>query len=278
MKKGFARLKSVLWLRDRKRMKQMEQAKTAEALLDLAAQATGLADRTWFDQMRRFGPEVLPLISERLKRINEQDSKQQEVILEKLIGELRWRGKAGGEVLLNCFDTLPPYGKCLACVVIGQLKFRSGADKVWTFYRQAVRYRGESFFVGALWGLIDLHDNRAGEALADLLRRQHYFYELFGFLALAGDARSVALLLQTTMSMPEEQKMDPTMALIGVAHRIGREALLAELEKVATPGETRAKREAAADAILSNPVSYAESHFELFYHGFTAKDVTGIDN
>jgi hypothetical protein len=69
IRQGLAKLKPVLWLRDRKKVKQIEQAKTAEALLDLSGQATGLAEETWFKQMRRFGPDVLPLISERLKKI-----------------------------------------------------------------------------------------------------------------------------------------------------------------------------------------------------------------
>ena len=273
IRQGLAKLKPVLWLRDRKKVKQIEQAKTAEALLDLSGQATGLADETWFEQMRRFGPEILPLISERLKKLKDiSDTGTQDTILEKLIAELRWRGEAGGEVLLDCFDNLPPYGRCLACIVIGRLNMQSGADKVWAFYRQSFRYRGESFFIGALWGLIDLRDERVSEALADLLRQQNYFYELFGFVALAGDARSVVLLLQAAMNIPRKQAIDPSMALVSVAHRIGREALLVELKK-ATPRETRAMREVAADGILSKPASYAEAHFELFYQGFTAEDL-----
>jgi hypothetical protein len=130
--------------------------------------------------------------------------------------------------------------------------------------------------VGALWGLIDLQDERAGEALVELLHQQRRFFELFGFLSLAGDERAVLPLLQAMQRMPEEARMDPTMALLSISHRLGRETLLAELEKAASPQETRADREAAVEAILSKPAEYARTHFQLFYRGLTADDLPQI--
>jgi len=67
------------------------------------------------------------------------------------------------------------------------------------------------------------------------------------------------------------------MALIGIAQRIGREALLAEMEKFeksAPPASSPEQREALADRILSYPRSSLEEYFQLFYRGLTPKDVT----
>jgi hypothetical protein len=54
---------------------------------------------------------------------------------------------------------------------------------MWAFYEKVKRDRRGTYFVGALWGLIDLKDGRAGGALADLLIQGRNFYELFGFLS-----------------------------------------------------------------------------------------------
>lgn len=127
-------------------------------------------------------------------------------------------------------------------------------------------------------GLIDLEDERAGKALAELLGKRHYFYELFGFLALAGDVRAVIPLMRILEEVAEENRLDPMMALLSIGHRIGREALLAEFEKVAAPDETPAQREAAVEAILSKPVNYAKNHFQLFYRGLSAEDLADLND
>jgi hypothetical protein len=274
MDKTLNRFKPLLWLRDSGNVKQIKRAKTAEELLDLLPLATGLADPVWSEQMSRFGPEVEPLIAERLQKVGRgQNNEKEDMVLERLIAVLRWRGESGGQVLLENFDSLNRYGRCLACVVLGLLQLQAGADKMWTFYQQAVRQRGDTVFVGALWGLIDLQDERAGEALVELLQQRRQFYELYGFLSLAGDERAVLPLLHALQRMPEEARMDPTMALLGIGHRLGREALLAELEKAVSPQETRAEREAAVEAILSKPAEYVRTHFQLFYRGLTADDL-----
>ncbi len=156
------------------------------------------------------------------------------------------------------------------------LRMTSGADKMWPYYQKVVRNRGGSYFVGALWGLIDLGDERAGEALVELLRKGRYFYELFGFLALAGDARAVIPLARATEQAVEAERMDPMMALLSVGHRIGREALLAEFNKITSPNGPPGSAEAAGDAILSKPASYPEDHFQLFYRRLTASDLDNI--
>jgi hypothetical protein len=257
MNNTLSRFKPLFWLRDGGSVNQIRRAKTAEELLDLLPLATGLADSAWQEQMSRFGPEVEPLIAERLKTVGRGRHKEKEdMVLEKLTTVLRWRGETGGQVLLENFDSLSRYGRCLACVVLGLLQLQVGADKMWTFYQQVVRQRGDTFFVGALWGLIDLQDERAGEALVELLQQRRQFYELYGFLSLAGDERAVLPLLHALQRMPEEARTDPTMA--------------------ASPQETRADREAAVEAILSKPADYARTHFQLFYRGLTAADLDQI--
>jgi hypothetical protein len=278
MDKATSVLKPILWMRDGATVKKIERAKTAEELLDLVPQATGLAETAWQDRMRQFGPEVVPLISERLKTVkNIRDKDTRDMMFEKLIAELRWRGDAGAKVLLERFDDLNDYAKSLACVALGLLGAQASADKMWAFYQKVKRnWRQTTHFVGPLWGLIDLKDERAGGALADLLSKGRDFYELFGFLSLAGDARAVVPLIVRAMQKPGEENMKAAMALLSIAHRIGRDAFMAELDKVVLPEEPREAREAFVDEILSKPTSAAEEYFALFYRGLSPDDVAQV--
>lgn len=274
--KATSILKPVLWMRDGGDVKRIKSARTAEELLDLVPLARGLGDAAWQDRMRQFSPEVVPLISERLKTVrNIRDKETRSMTLEKLIAELRWRGDAGAEVLLERFDDLNNYGKSLACVALGLLGAQASADKMWAFYQKVKRnWRDTTHFIGPLWGLIDLKDERAGGALADLLSEGRDFYELFGFLSLAGDARAVVPLLGA-MQKPREENMHAAMALVSTAHRIGRDAFVAELDKVASE-ELREDWEAFAEEILSKPASAAEEYFASFYRGLTPDDVAQV--
>ena len=274
MRKALSRLKPLVWARDRESVKQIKRARTAEEVLDLVTLASGLGETAWQDRMRQFGPEVMPLISERLKTVkNIQEEDTRDMAFETLVAELRWRGDAGAEVLMERFDDLSDYGRSLACVVLGLLGAQASADKMWAFYQKVRRNRRETYFVGALWGLIDLKDERAGGALADLLTRGRNFYELFGFLSLAGDARAVKPLLMAVTRLPEKERMRASMALVSVAHRIGRDALLAEFDRVANPEEPMEAREGVADDLLAQPTSKPEEYFALFYRGLIADDM-----
>lgn len=274
LRQATSRLKPVIWTRDRAAVEQIKRAGTAEEVLDLVTVASGLGETAWQDRMRQFGPEVVPLISKRLKTVrNIQDEATQDMALEKLIAELRWRGDAGAGVLMDRFNDLNDYGRSLACVVLGLLGAQGGADRMWTFYQRIVRKRRSTYFVGALWGLIDLKDDRASGALAELLIQGRNFYELFGFLSLAGDARAVVPLLMAATQLPETEQTHATMALVSVAHRIGRDALLAEFEKVAKPQEPKEARKGIADDLLAQPTSKAEEYFALFYRGLKPGDV-----
>jgi hypothetical protein len=197
MDKATAILKPVLWARDGEIVQQIRRARTAEEVIDLVTLARGLGEPEWQKRMRQFGPEVVPIISERLRTVKEiREEDLRDMTVEKLIGVLRWHGGAGAQVLLERFDALNDYGQSLACVMLGLLEEQEGADRIWHFCQKTARNRRESYFVGALWGLIDLKDERVGLALVQLLKSKHFFYELFGFFSLAGDARAVLPLLE----------------------------------------------------------------------------------
>lgn len=259
------RLKPHIWDRDRGDVKQIEQAQTAEALIELAHLSTGLAAPAWHNQARRFGPEIIPIISEQLRTVSglpDQDTRT--TITETLVAELRWRGESGAEVLLERYDNLDHYGRSLACVVLGLLDAQPGADKIWNYYQKVVQNRRETYFVGALWGLIDLKDERGAETLVNLLIKRRYFYELYGFLAWAGDERAIAPLLVETVHLPEEERHAPFMALSGIGHRLGRTTLVAAIDE-AVSDVSQAEVEDLADKILSRPLSEVEDFFPIFY-------------
>jgi hypothetical protein len=99
---------------------------------------------------------------------------------------------------------------------------------------------------------------------------------LFGFLSLAGDARAVLPLVKEIHWRQDEKKDDPMMALIGVAHRIGREAVLAEFEKGAEPDDPREDMEALAGDLLAKPLEGVQEYFALFYRGLTPDDLARV--
>jgi hypothetical protein len=274
MDRATSLLKPVLWVRDGENVRQIRRAGTAEEVLDLLPLAHGLGEPEWYKRMRQFGPEVAPLICERLRTVKAiRDEDERDMTVEKLIGVLRQHGDAGASVLLECFDDLDDYGQSLASVMLGLLGAEASSDRIWRFYRKVMYKRRESHFVGALWGLIDLKDERAGLALVRLLENKRFFYEMFGFFSLAGNARAVLPLLDEIDWRPDETKGDPMMALIGVVHRIGREAVLAEFEKGAAPDDTREDMEALADVLLAKPIEDVHEYFALFYRGLTPDDL-----
>jgi hypothetical protein len=140
-------------------------------------------------------------------------------------------------------------------------------------YVQKMKSRPQSYFVGALWGLIDLKDERAGQALAELLDEERSFYELYGMLALAGDARAVLPLVARMLQGKKDDKEDAAMALPAVAQRIGREALIAEFIKMSASDVEMETLEATADRFLTYPMSNVEAYFELYYRGLRSDDL-----
>ncbi len=133
--------------------------------------------------------------------------------------------------------------------------------------------RHDFTLIGNDYLVIGTQDRATAGALVDVLHRQQMFYELPGFLALAGDAQAIVPLLQTIIRVPDDDGYDLAMALTAVAHRIGREALVAELDKTVPAEQSREVSQTRADQILQRPASTAEAHFALFYRGLTPEDL-----
>lgn len=270
------KLKPLLWLRDGGNVKTIRSAETPEELLEMIPLATGLALDAWHQSMRAFGAQALPLIGARLKETRAlKDGELRDITYDLLVGELRWRGQAGAKVLLDSFDHLDEYGKSLASVALGLLGASQGADKIWSYYQKIVRVRKEDLFVGALWGLIDFGDLRAADALYEHLVRQRYFTELMGFLSLAGDQRALVPLLVLIPELDEDERWSPLLAASGIAHRIGREAVFAELRQRAPAEEDDEALEGVVERLMSHSLHDVEEYFALYYRGFTLDDVSG---
>jgi hypothetical protein len=267
-----AKLEPLLWERDAELIEMIRHAPGAEALVDLAPLASGLAEDEWERRMRRFGPEALPVIAARLKNARRLDANMRDKVVEKLVAELRWRGAGGATTLLECFDALDDYGCSLACVALGLIGAREAADRIWDFLWQVAYARREGYLVGPLWGLADLRDERLPDALADLVENGRVFAELFGFLSAFGDALAVAPLIELIISAREDDRYEPMLALVSIAHRIGRDALIVELAAL-IPDDRPPSAENMADSLLARPAGDAETHFALFHHGLRAEDL-----
>jgi hypothetical protein len=268
-----SKMAPILWLRDGKIVEQIRAAETPAVVLDLAAQAHGLAEAAWMARVRQFGLAVAPLIAERLKASRDiPDEDARDTVRERLIAALRWTGWLGARALRECFAELDEYGQSLACVVLGLLHDTSSAGLMWD-YVQKMKSRPQSYFVGALWGLIDLKDERAGQALAELLHEERSFYELYGLLALAGDARAVVPLIGRMLQGKKDEREDAAMALVAVAQRMGRAALIAEFEKMSASDVEMETLEATADGLLTWPVGSVHEYFELYFRGLRSDDL-----
>jgi hypothetical protein len=264
-------LEPQVLLRDQKTIRRIKDAKTADELLDLAPAATGLAESPWQERTREFGGTIVPLMAQRLKEsASLRDEKERTLLVERIVAALRWHGKEGAEALQQSFSFLDLWGQSLASIVLGLLGAKESADLIWQYYEK-VKDNRDNFLIGALWGLIDLQDERVGGALAALIAGGRRFYELYGFTALAGNAETIIPLgiVASDEARPKSEREDASMALVAVGHRIGRVALIAELGKAALPGETQEMFEKTADQILSYSPSDAEEYFDLFFHGFS---------
>ena len=262
-----ASLDPTLLQRDQKRLMGIESAQSVEELLERVTSATGLGEHAWLKRMRAFGPSAAPVIVEWFKGLPlARLHKDRTLLEEKCIEALRWCGEAGIAPLLALWDPLSDYGRSLAAVVLGLLEARPVADRIWSFYQKVRDNRRENLLVGALWGLIDLQDDRAADALWELLPQGRRFYELFGFLSRAGDRRAIIPLLQLATEADQGTKAEAMWAVTGIAHRIGRTAFLEELDQASTPGdEAGPTREAIVDRFFSFPATAVQEYFELFY-------------
>ena len=273
------KLQPLLKLRDGGHIKRIQAARTPEELLDLSPQATGLAQDAWHERMRAFGPQALPLIQGTLPQLSSlEDAQTRYRIAALLITELRWRDEPGVQVLLACLDDLDAQTAALACVALGLLRSPVSLQPVWECYLRLKALTRESHFIGGLWGLVDLGDRRAAGELDEYLKSGRRFYELFGFLSLAGDERSLVPLIASAMQLDQNTDADPFMAATAIAHRVEKPVLVHELLRGARPDSRQAKPEDLAQAeevaalILSRPVQEVEEYFALFYRGFRPQD------
>jgi hypothetical protein len=77
-------------------------------------------------------------------------------------------------------------------------------------------------------------------------------------------------LMQMLLQQPKRDRYEPLLALVGIAHRIGQEALVATSSRRTPddPGST----ERMADAFLSRPSDEAEAYFKEMFRGPSPAD------
>ena len=252
--------------RDTPAIQQIKATQTLAELLDLVPLSSGLAQRAWLDQMRLFRLGAAPLIAERLKAAAAiEDEKGHDIAEERLIAALHLCGDLGAEQLRLCFDTLSLYGQSLACLVLGKAKVQTAADRIWAYYQQVQDDAAQNFLIGPLWALVDLHDPRAPGALAELLMDGRDFPELYGLLALAGDAQAVWPLVVRILQTSKDENRDLVLALAAISHRLGRPALRAELEKWVAPKDKAALPDKMAETFLRYQPKDIQDYFQIFY-------------
>jgi len=265
--------------RDGARVRRIEEAADLAALIELAPIAGGLAEYPWLKRMRAFGASAVPEVVARVRGDWLRSHAQARTgIEERLIAALRWSGAAGAQGLADCWDGFDDYGRGLACVALGLLDAKPEADRLWTFFENTLS-GPKPHWVGALWGLIDLDDPRAADALLRCLMTEHYFYEREGFLSRAGDARAVRPLMSEILHGPERLRGDAMWALTGIAHRLGREAFALALQGDEASTEQLAK---AVEVQVERTYKYSqadvERYFETFYsrHPSIPADLVGV--
>mgnify|MGYP006288447507 FL=1 len=253
--------------RDGARIRRIEEASDLAALIELVPIAGGLAEYPWLKRMRAFSvttaPEIVAWVRGDWIRSHPRSAAG---IQERLIAALRWTGEAGAQGLADCWDGFDDYGRGLACVALGLLDAKPEADRLWNFFQN--RLSGpKPHWVGALWGLIDLGDPRAADALLQCLMTEHDFYEREGFLSRAGDARAVRPLMSELLYGPERLRGDAMWALTGIAHRLGREAFALALQGDEESTEELTQTiEANVEHFLKYSQDDVERHFETFYN------------
>jgi hypothetical protein len=258
------RVQPSLLQRDAEKVKRIEQASDVEAVLDLVPTATGMADYAWLKRMCEFGPSGANAIAERLTGgWLYSHPKAKASIQERCIGALRWCDNENADALIRCWDAFDDYGRSLGCILVGLQDVRSEADRVWTYFK-TISTQPNLYFVGPLWGLIDLQDPRAADALAELMAERRAFYELYGFISRVGDVRFILPLVDEVLKKSEQTSADAMWALTGVAHRLGRDELLRLLSDDVDDG-TRKSVETFVDRLFIYDQDAVERNFEVFY-------------
>ena len=259
-------LHELLWKRDGAAVQEIQVAQTPERLINLLPLATGLGQGAWFERMAHFGEQAIPVMVAHLqsaRQIEDDDVYLQTV--ETLIAGLRWYPDQGGQGLLEAFGYLESYARSLASVALGLLGESSAADRIWEFYQQVKGKQHPDYLVGALWGLIDLADRRAAEAVAGLLAGERRFPELFVFASQIGDQRSIHPLIHRLADTAENERLDLLMALTGVGHRVGRDALLVEIRSAGFEAEEEPER--MVSSLFSRSKAEVDDYFSIYFRG-----------
>lgn len=210
-------------------------ARTPAQLVFLAKDVTGVFIPQWRERILAFGPEALPAIVRRLQSSQSiSDAIERDTVVERLIGVMPMLGDSAAAALMSCFDSLDIYGQSLACMALGMMRVVEARDVIWRYFERVRDDEDIGYAVGALWGLLDLDDPRADEAIAHLLKHDRDFPEPYGFAARGGGVQSIAPLLDrlviTTESPTDKSEVqDVLMALAGVMARVGEETMRTEL-------------------------------------------------
>jgi hypothetical protein len=254
--------------RDAAAIQRVENAPGLNEVLELTPEMLGFAEIAWFKRMRSFGSPAAPVIAQWFRsHVLHHPGKDHTGEHEKCIMALGWCGAAGIEAIADCWDDFDDYGRSIACMMLGLLGAHSLADKMWDFYQQVKDQSEENLFVGALWGLIELQDHRVADELLEFLMEGRDFYEIFGFLARAGDQRAVLPLLYLAMNEENEDvQSDASWAVCCIGHRIGRHALIAHMSGGTESNDLeQEKASVLADRILLPSEAEAKEYFSLFY-------------
>ncbi len=274
------------WERDKDVLARIERAETPEALVDLVPHLGGLSGPSWLARVKAFSPQIIPLLAERLKAVHAiRDEDEREMRYKHLTDAFYVCGLEAAPALLACFDELgdDEYGKSQVAMALGMLGYQESADAIWAFYRELQNMHGPitddnaNLFIGPLWGLVDLGDPRAADALSEILDQGYFFYSVFAMAHRAGDERLVLPLLWTMAEGDEAMHNQVPSAVSGIAHRIGREALLDALEETFGGEVPRSKLASMADNFLRIEPRISEAYFAYFFEAVDMKEVGDIN-
>ena len=258
-----------------RRARRIRTARTATALLDLLPVENPMLIVSWGKRFDDFVPDIIPLAAKRLKEPDRWDPDDWSWVQERLVCVIGRYGQRAVEALRAVFDDLDAYGKALACVALGQLGAHRAADRIWRYFETALETAETGYILGPLWGLIDLEDPRASDAVAIVFEEGWIYGELPAMAGRAGDRRALLPLLAWMAEDQAAVDSDIGAAITLVAHRIGRQAIIEELDAVGVgqdPVRPDITPESVADQLLSPPAELAEARFADLYRTMTLEE------
>jgi hypothetical protein len=260
------------------KLEPLRKAKSVRELLDLIpVDGDVVLLNMWMMAVTSRGPAAAPEIADYMVKVGTTSQDQAAWIQQRLAVILFGFGASAVLALEDVFDALDPFGKAVACVVLGQLGASGNADRIWAYFVEAYEDPVPGYFIGPLWGLLDLNDPRAVEAVAQVVMDHWTFPELPAMIAKVGDRRAMAPLLLWMMSEEPDPDHPLMHALTLLGHRIGRQAIIEEIKAPATPqapdqGEEISPAE-LADLILRNPVEPARAAFRTMFETLTFEEL-----